>query len=371
MASPYLHIVSFNIPFPADYGGVIEIYYKLKALSQAGIRIILHCFQYGRAHSKELEELCFKVYYYDRKHGMKYLFHSDPYIVVTRKSNSMPNNLLKDSFPVLFEGLHTTGMLLSCAEANKQTLVRTHNIEHDYYRGLARSTKVPFQKLFFAAEARKLKKYEKILHHANHILSIARHEVDYFRKSYGDALFIPAFHRFEEIGSVPGFGNYILFHGNLSVAENSEIILSLIRKRLTTLPFQVIVAGKGPSRSFRKKLSRHAHVRLISDPTDPELDELIREAHINLLFTRQSTGIKLKLLHALFSGRHCLVNPEMVTGSDLEQLCTVVGRDRELQPKIHELMMEPFEEAEIRKRKKALQEYSNRASAEMILRLIG
>ncbi len=28
----YLNIVSFNIPYPANYGGVIDVYYKLEAL---------------------------------------------------------------------------------------------------------------------------------------------------------------------------------------------------------------------------------------------------------------------------------------------------------------------------------------------------
>jgi len=363
-------MVSFNIPFPADYGGVIDIYFKLKALSQAGIRIILHCFEYGRSHSKELEDLCFKVYYYPRHKGLKYLFDSDPYIVATRSSNSMPNNILRDSFPVLFEGLHTTGMLRACAEANKRTFVRTHNIEHEYYKGLAGSTKDPFQKLFFATEAGKLKRYEKILRHADHILSIARHEADYFRSAYGKATFIPAFHRFEELSSAPGSGSYILFHGNLSVAENSEMFLRLAAKHLSGIPFQVIVAGKGPLPRFRKKLVRYPQIVLVADPTDAELDRLISQAHVNLLFTRQATGIKLKLLHALYVGRHCLVNREMVTGSGLEELCIMARTGRELGPQIRELMEMPFGETEILKRKKALQGYSCRASAEKILRML-
>ena len=370
MSSPFLHMVSFNIPFPADYGGVIDIYYKLKALSQAGVRVILHCFEYGRSHSKELEDLCFKVHYYPRKKGLKYLFRSDPYIVATRSSNSMPNNLLKDPFPVLFEGLHTTGILRTCAEAKKRTLVRTHNIEHDYYRGLARSSKDPFQKLFFAMEAGKLKQYEKILRHADHILSIARHEADYFRTTYGEAAFIPAFHRFEELSSVPGSGDYLLYHGNLSVAENSEMFLSLAGKVLSGIPYRVIVAGKGPAQRFRNKLARYPHITLVPDPADAELDRLISHAHINLLFTRQSTGIKLKLLHALYAGRHCLVNHEMVTGSGLEPLCVMAGTGPQLNLQIRELMETPFGEAEVLKRKKALQVYSSRASAEKILRMI-
>ena len=370
MHSQYLHIVSFDIPSPADYGGVIDIFYKIKALSQAGVRIILHCFEYGRSHSKELEDLCFKVYYYHRKRGLKYCFHSDPYIVLTRNANSMPKNLLGDSFPVLFEGLHTTGNLSKCREANKLILVRTHNIEHAYYRGLARSTRNPYHKLFFRSEAAKLKQYEKIVHDADQILSIARHEATYFKEKYGNAIFIPAFHRFEEISALPGSGTYILYHGNLGVVENSEMFLDLARDRLSRIPYQVIVAGKNPSPRFQKKVARYPNIRLIADPSDPELDKLIAHAHINLLFTKQATGIKLKLLHALFAGRHCLVNPEMVKGSGLEGLCTVAGSGGELEDRIHDLMLQAFNESEIKIRKKALQEFSNRAGAEKIIRVL-
>ena len=52
-----IHIVSFNVPYPADYGGVIDVYYKLKALAALGIRVHLHCYQYGRAASPELDKV--------------------------------------------------------------------------------------------------------------------------------------------------------------------------------------------------------------------------------------------------------------------------------------------------------------------------
>ncbi len=371
MSSQYLHIVSFTIPYPADYGGVIDIYYKLKALSQAGVRIILHCFEYGRLHSKELEDLCFKVYYYRRKQGLKYFFQSDPYIVSTRNANTMPKRLLRDSFPVLFEGLHTTGVMQQCMEARKLILLRAHNIEHAYYRGLARSTRNFPQKVFFRSEAAKLSRYEKkIVPQANHVLSIARHETKYFNTTYGNAVFIPAFHRFEEVSSVPGSGTYILYHGNLGVVENSEAFLSLAKEQLSKIPYHVVVAGKNPSLRFRKKIAGFPNIELIADPEDQELDELIAKAHINLLFTRQATGIKLKLLHALFAGRHCLVNPEMVEGSGLEGLCSVAESDSDLGNQIHKLMLQTFDESQIMIRKKALKDYSNRASAEKILRML-
>ena len=53
-----INIVSFDIPYPPDYGGVIDIYYKIKALNSVGIKIYLHCFYYGRKRSFRLESIC-------------------------------------------------------------------------------------------------------------------------------------------------------------------------------------------------------------------------------------------------------------------------------------------------------------------------
>ncbi len=97
MPSIFLHIVSFNIPHPANYGGIIDVYYKILALKQSGVQVILHCFVYGRQPSKELEDLCFKVYYYPRKSELIPFLKRDPYIVTSRSAKSMPENLLKDA----------------------------------------------------------------------------------------------------------------------------------------------------------------------------------------------------------------------------------------------------------------------------------
>jgi hypothetical protein len=370
MAGTFLHIISFNIPYPPDYGGIIDIYFKLKALKEAGIQTILHCYTYGRQPSKELEDLCFKVHYYPRNSGLKYLFHTNPYIVATRESKMMPKNLMGDSFPVLFEGLHSTGLLIQCKEAKKMTLVRAHNIEHDYYHALAKAEHKLFQKIFFHMESRKLKRYEPILRRADYILGISKHETAYFERVYGNALFIPAFHKFEEVSPLPGTGSYLLYHGNLGVVENSGMFLRFALPALSKTSHSVVVAGKNPSKRFIQKLRPHTHIKVVADPSDQEMDELIRNAQVNLVLARQPTGIKLKLLHALFSGRHCLVNPPMVEGTGLDHLCTIARYPGELNLQLDRLMSTSFQEGEVIIRKKALKDYSNRAGAEKILRVI-
>jgi hypothetical protein len=68
------------VPFPADYGGAIEEFYKIKSLHAAGVKIYLHCFVYsGRTKQKELEKYCEQVFYYERKRTLKDFFSNSIY----------------------------------------------------------------------------------------------------------------------------------------------------------------------------------------------------------------------------------------------------------------------------------------------------
>ena len=134
---PELHIISFEIPYPPDYGGVVDVFYKIKALSVLGVKIHLHCFQYGRKEQPVLEKYCFKVYYYPRKTTKLKFFSRLPYIVASRESEELMSNLLKDKHPILMEGLHSTLYIKDERLKGRKIIVRSHNIEHNYYWQLA------------------------------------------------------------------------------------------------------------------------------------------------------------------------------------------------------------------------------------------
>ena len=106
-----IHIVSLTIPYPANYGGVIDIFYKIKALHKLGVEINLHCFQYDREKSDELNKYCKTVRYYQRPKKLKYYFSALPFIVNTRSNKTLLETLQSDQLPVLLEGLHTTYFL--------------------------------------------------------------------------------------------------------------------------------------------------------------------------------------------------------------------------------------------------------------------
>ena len=72
----HLHIVSFNVPYPPDYGGIMDVFYKLKALHAEGVKVKLHCFEYGRGPSSELNYYAEEVFYYPRKNSKSFLFNT-------------------------------------------------------------------------------------------------------------------------------------------------------------------------------------------------------------------------------------------------------------------------------------------------------
>jgi len=111
MPDIHLHIVSFDVPYPANYGGVIDVFYKAKALAEHGVKVHLHCFEYGSKKATELEKLFYEVHYYKIYMSKRYLFNKKPFIVESRLSERLIQNLLHDDYPILMEGLHTTGLL--------------------------------------------------------------------------------------------------------------------------------------------------------------------------------------------------------------------------------------------------------------------
>ncbi len=354
MSEKHLHIISFDVPYPANYGGVIDVYFKAKALSEKGVKIHLHCFEYGRKRNAELDKQFYRVYYYKRDVSKKHLFKNIPYIVSTRHSEELVRNLLKDNYPILMEGLHTSALLKDNRLKGRFRIVRTHNIEHEYYQNLARVENDVFKKYYFYNEAGKLRRYEKVLENANLLLTISKNDEHYFSKRFSHVDFIPAFHPHKEIRSLTGKGDYVLYHGNLSVAENNNAVKILLQQVFPGLGIPLKIAGLNPSRQLRNLVSQYHGVELIANPDDNAMDELIRNAHVNIAITEQATGLKLKLLNTLYNGRFCIVNDKMLSGSKLDELCVVANNAADVRRELLRLFRLEFTGSHIEERREKL-----------------
>ena len=146
------------------------------------------------------------------------------------------------------------------------------------------------------------------------------------------------------------------YEGKYSVFNLPEIVYIYNATQLDGMFF----AGygqipRGAIKEIEKAVRKNANSTLISNPDSKKMLELIRGAQINILWTFQATGIKLKLLYSLYRGRHCVVNNEMIRNTGLDELCHIVDKPEGLQDKVEALFTEKIKEAEWKKRKEILE----------------
>lgn len=370
-----LHIICFDIPFPPSYGGVIPVFYRIKALNKLGVRVILHCFYKGvKGETEPLEALCEKVYYYPRKTSFLQQLSFRPYGVASRDSDELLHDLLQDDAPIFFEGLVSCALMSHPALRNRAKYFRECNVEHDYYHALGRATKSLWKKLYLHIEAERLRWFERTVRNASAIFTLAHQDEAYFKKTYPRVpnIYFPCFHGHTAI--LPSIGEpqpYILYHGNLSVAENHKAAMYIVRQIAPKIPYPVVIAGLHPSDELRRAVQGAPKITLVDSPDEETMQRLIRNARIHLLITFQGTGIKLKLLNVLFTEGHVIVNPPMTEGTELADLCHTGSDEEQLVQLCTSLFEQPMDHQALNRRLEQLNaSYSDERSARIIYQTI-
>jgi glycosyltransferase involved in cell wall biosynthesis len=361
--SQHVNIVSFNVPYPANYGGAIDVFYKIKCLHAAGVKVHLHCFAYGRDGAPELEALCEQTFYYERKTGMGSNLSLLPYTVKSRQDPQLKENLLKNDFPILFEVLHTCFLMKDPHLKARKKIFRHSNIEHSYYYEIAKAERDLKRKIFHYIEGWRLKRFEKVLRFADRILAVNEKDTLYFKEKYKDvrSVYLPSFHANESISALTGKGDYVLIHGNLGVSENYEAVMWLLKNVVTHLPVRTIIAGLNPPDFLVKEVGALKHAELIANPSEPEMEKLIQNAHVHLLYTGQPTGLKLKLLNVLFRGRFVVCNENMLSGTGLtrNRSLRIAQAETEFRTILTDLMSKSFDEEMLNERRRCVEKFDN------------
>ena len=117
-------------------------------------------------------------------------------------------------------------------------------------------------------------------------------------------------------------------------------------------------------------MKKNKKIKLVENPSDKQINDLIGSAHINILSTHQETGIKLKLLKSLFLGRHCLVNDKMLHGTELSTFCNIANSKTKWIEQINKLQKKAFTKKDIENRSKIKELYNNEDEAKKIIEFI-
>lgn len=100
------------------------------------------------------------------------------------------------------------------------------------------------------------------------------------------------------------------------------------------------------------------------------MNHLIEKAAANLLVTFQPTGLKLKLLNALFHGGHCIVNSKMLFGTGLDKACLIADTPQAMARAVETALNEPFDQAKRTERIQLLKAYDNEKNIHVLSDLL-
>jgi glycosyltransferase involved in cell wall biosynthesis len=370
----HLHIISFIVPYPVNYGGVFDIFHKIVALHRAGINIHLHCFTEDARHAPELETYCQEICYYPRKKGVGGMSLRLPYIVSSRMDRQLWRRLERDNFPVLLEGIHSAGWLYGHAPVNRKVILRLHNVERDYYKQLFLSTRSTVKKIYFHAESVLLDRFERtIARKPTIVLAVSQKDVETYRTQFNvnNIQLLPVFTGFNDDTPPSGTGKFCLYHGNLSVPENEKAVSWLLTEIFYDMHMRLIIAGKNPSPALTQFIAQYENVKLIADPSKEDIQRLLTQAQCNVLPSFNTTGVKLKIINALFHSRHCIVNNAAVNGSGLESICHIAKSKQQFRQLVLDLSSRALTTEEINERKKVLSDlYDDDKNCHKLIQLI-
>ncbi len=368
----FVHIVCLDAPAPPDYGGAIDMYYKITSLAATGKKIILHYFNYNpQRNVGDLENYCHSIYSYSRKGTLRSLPISQPYIVASRINQQLIDRLNKDQQPVILEGIHCSG-IIPYLKKDRKIFLRVHNDEAAYYLRLFKTEKNLLRKAYFFLEHCLLSRYQKRIERNIIVGCLSGKDAQTFFEKYNfpNVHFTPCFLPWQAITIHTGTGEYCLYHGNMKVSENEAAATWLIKNVFSKIKIPFIIAGKGLSKTLKDLVLIYPHIKVIDDPTKEDIDSLIEKAHIHLLPSLNNTGVKLKLLHALLAGKFCITNQAGIEGSKIKDGVFIANTPQEYISLINLLMKQSFTEDAIKEREPVLQEYNNILNAQKLSALI-
>lgn len=368
MQTKSLHIISFENPFPPDFGGVIDVFYKIKALHTIGFKIYLHCFYQTRSQvSAELKAITEEVFLYKKNRNPFFLFSKFPLPVVCRFHKDLIQNIAKIDAPVFFEGLQTTMILQKINLPNKKYL-RLHNIESDFYAGMSKNETNYFWKVMYHLVAEKFINYQKIIPTFNHVFTLSCYENEVVKSMMKQTNYISVFH-----GNQHHFlserGKFALYHGDLRLADNKNAAKFLIEVFKEIPDYKLIIASSTGKKMIEDKAKNLPNVTFVELNSNNQLTDLFAEAHINVMLSFQRSGTKLKVVNSLFNGRFCLVNKNMIDDVDILILCELAETKQEFIAKINELKNKDYQENERRNKvlSVALNDIENAKKIEKLL----
>jgi len=381
-----INIISGQIPCPNTTGDAQQTYWLIGGLFASGIDVHLYTFNEQGANintnidpsidpnvDPELSKICASITIYPINKGHRNFSFSIPYAAAQYQNDQLTNDLTKNNYPILIEGLGPCTLALSKILEHKKIWVRVLTFAPGYFGYLQERTSAPLKKLYYQREAVLSKKVlKKINPRVQWIVPTVSD------KSNLDNLFLggkiqtlaPFNMNTNTINSKTGLGNYCLFQGNLADAATHKTATWLLTHVFHNLSVPFVITGNNPAPSLIDLAHKQPHTCIVANPSAAERSDMIEKAQIILQPSFIKNGPDEALIEGIKMGRHCLTNSK--TMNSPFAACYHQGSSASaFQEIIVQLYHHPFSDEEIETRKRAMsQQKSNATLAEEFTTII-
>lgn len=307
-------VVSPDFPFPANHGGKLDIWGRVKVLNELGFRIQLLYTSFEEAtvdQIKEAMKYVDKVIYCKRMKLLRVFFSFLPYQIQSRSLLRIID--LKNQYFdfMLLENHYVASVLKNQTVQVGHKILRIQNDERHYYFQLAKSERSLLRKIFFISEALKMGLVDNsIIIDSHNLLFISNEEFQKYGAKYPklNSEFLPPpfnttdLHEFKNVQK-----KNVLFLGSLFMSNNKEAIEWYVNNVHPLLSFdseyQFVIAGnsKGLTMPWLEKiLNRYKNIIYFDTPDD--LFPIYRNSMVFVNPMHHGAGVKLKTIEAIKYG---------------------------------------------------------------------
>lgn len=321
-----LTIIAMEIPYPANHGGRVDVWRRLKALKRLGVQTQLLCWsperpspQVTSAIEAEVSEFICLSYPTGLAQRARRLIDLATYPLGVTSRLVRPPELdrligaVRQFEPDLLMADHVHCAQLAARVADglgKPFIIRSHDIEHLHYRQLMRTAPTFAAKIRNYLAQRHLEAFEKnMFKRSAAVFDISSADLERWRAmGFSNGFHLPPIIDFSEVPPAPETQNFsydAAFLGNLKTDNNITGVLwfldqvrpLILRERPD---FRIAIAGSSPIDAIRHACAASG-VTLVADPADA--NAFYRSARVCFDPVSSGLGVSIKALDMLASGR--------------------------------------------------------------------
>lgn len=332
-------ILCHDIPFPPNHGGRVDMWRRILAFSELGAQLQIISWSYEAPEEFVVDELkrhAASVIQLPIERNLSYRIRRVPHIFEASLYAGLrwPSALslqettrAVDQFRpdcVWLDGFHGGLLALYLKDhCGVPFFYRSQNVEHVYLEKLRKSSASIRSWLAFAVGQIGIESFEeRLINAAVCTYDISLDDMEYWRNRCRSVFrWLPPLIDWSTIKNQDAirekFDFDVLFLGNLNTENNITGLRWFLEKVapyvLREVPECVIgVAGSNPSRQVTEMCEKIRQVRLLSNPS--EINSLLVGARVLINPMLGGSGVKLKSLDMLSSGRPVVSTSEGITG---------------------------------------------------------